>query len=57
MEVTEILIILFIYFSGHVSCSSLDFTCNNMRCIPLIWRCDGDVDCHPGGEDEWDCRK
>ncbi|VDM56602.1 unnamed protein product [Angiostrongylus costaricensis] len=30
------------------------FTCNNGRCIPRSWRCDGDIDCKDK-EDEQNC--
>ena len=36
-------------------CSNLEFNCNDARCVPLAWRCDGVTDCKPGGEDEKEC--
>lgn len=30
------------------------YKCNNGKCIPLSWRCDGDEDC-PEGDDEDKC--
>ncbi|CAB3404118.1 unnamed protein product [Caenorhabditis bovis] len=37
------------------SCNSSDtFKCDDGRCIPVAWRCDGDIDCR-FGEDEDHC--
>ncbi|VDM95303.1 unnamed protein product, partial [Onchocerca ochengi] len=40
--------------SAIKECSDNQFKCNNDKCIPLSWRCDGDEDC-PEGEDEDKC--
>lgn len=35
-----------VYTAEEMTCSpSGDFRCDNHRCIPLRWRCDGDNDC------------
>ena len=44
------------YFLDNISCSALEFSCGS-RCIPRSWRCDGEVDCNPKGEDEKGCSK
>jgi len=36
------------------TCSPSEFTCNNTRCIPAGWICDGDNDCGDMS-DEADC--
>ncbi len=33
-----------------------EFRCDDDRCVPIAWRCDGGKDC-PNGEDENRCRK
>lgn len=43
-------------FLDNISCSALEFSCGS-RCIPRSWRCDGEVDCNPKGEDEKGCSK
>lgn len=35
-------------------CPRNEFKCKTGRCIPVTWKCDGEIDC-TGGEDELDC--
>ncbi|XP_064646226.1 low-density lipoprotein receptor-related protein 2-like [Lineus longissimus] len=39
------------------NCTSLQFRCGGSddKCIPLLWRCDGDKDCRDGADEPNDC--
>ncbi|XP_046995596.1 low-density lipoprotein receptor-related protein 2 [Schistocerca americana] len=37
--------------------NSWDFTCNNQRCVPKAWVCDGDDDCLDNSDEEQNCSK
>ena len=48
--------------AAKTRCGVNQFECRHKkRCIPYVWRCDGDQDCHDGGvdgepsSDEADC--
>lgn len=40
--------------SVNAQCPSNKFSCGNGKCIPLNWRCDGEVDCADDGTDNSD---
>ncbi|CAH1238844.1 OTOGL [Branchiostoma lanceolatum] len=42
------------YVDDVPTCKIGEFTCENGRCLPYGWMCDGQVDCE-NGEDEKDC--
>jgi len=48
-------ILLFIE-GAKAKCEESQFQCSNGRCIPLLWKCDGDEDCSDGS-DESACGK
>uniref|UniRef100_A0A8B9PU94 Very low-density lipoprotein receptor n=1 Tax=Apteryx owenii TaxID=8824 RepID=A0A8B9PU94_APTOW len=41
---------------ARAKCEESQFACSNGRCIPLLWKCDGDEDCSDGS-DETTCVK
>jgi len=34
------------------SCDTDHWQCANQQCIPLVWRCDGDIDCHDNSDEQ-----
>lgn len=42
--------------SGPSNCSSHQWQCDSKQCVPAIWHCDGDTDCHDSS-DERNCTK
>jgi Low-density lipoprotein receptor domain class A len=44
----------FLLVEGPANCSSSQFQCDSKQCVPLLWHCDGDSDCHDGS-DERNC--
>ena len=39
-----------------MTCAPNQFRCHNKRCIPYVWRCDGDSDCGDDS-DEQNCQQ
>ena len=37
------------------NCSNSDFICDNNRCIPGVWHCDGDDDCGDASDEPRSC--
>ncbi|KAK1132801.1 hypothetical protein K0M31_014173 [Melipona bicolor] len=33
-------------------CTDSEFKCNNEKCIPGTWHCDGEDDCHDGSDED-----
>ncbi len=48
---TQCPVFLCLCISAYPSCSSDHFTCDNGRCVPLSFRCDGDNDCRDGSDE------
>lgn len=39
-----------IEYPSH-SCNETQFACNNGRCVPITWRCDGEDDCFDNSDE------
>ena len=38
--------------SEPMTCDDDHWQCSNQQCIPLVWRCDGDIDCHDNSDEQ-----
>uniref|UniRef100_A0A8C0FGQ3 EGF-like domain-containing protein n=1 Tax=Bubo bubo TaxID=30461 RepID=A0A8C0FGQ3_BUBBB len=45
------MLILCSLLSARAKCEESQFPCSNGRCIPLLWKCDGDEDCSDGSDE------
>lgn len=49
---------IFLCFVGQVQCRDDQFQCNSTgRCIPDVWRCDGEDDCEDQSDEMGTCRE
>ena len=44
-------------FIAKRSCADDQFECENGRCVPLDYKCDGDNDCNDNSDEPDSCRK
>lgn len=49
---SECVIILSCLLGENVSCHEDEFHCDNNKCKPLMWRCDGEDDCGDSSDED-----